>query len=158
MKAKLLTTLLICLFANLLTAQTLVKPADFSFSALAEVLKSKGYTILEKEETYIKIADKSKATLFIDIDKDKKYLLFNVNILLNKNAAKDKIDKLITEINHLGMIKSSYLADKNAISFQYYFWITGGFTNETLEDAVMEFFLYQGDAYGLDKEEVINYE
>ncbi|MDH6251538.1 hypothetical protein M2347_001265 [Chryseobacterium sp. H1D6B] len=158
MKAKLLTTLLICFFANLLTAQTLVKPADFSFSAAAEVLKSKGYTILEKEETYIKIADKSKATLFIDIDKDKKYLLFNINILLNKNAAKDKIDTLITEINHLGMIKSAHLADKNAISFQYYFWITGGFTNETLEDAVMEFFLYQGDAYGLDKDKVINYE
>jgi len=158
MKIKLLTTLLICLFANLFTAQTLVKPADFKMSTTATLLKSKGYDILEQTETYLKLANKNKSVLFVDVDAAKKYLLFNVNISLNEEASKDKIDNLLAEINKLGMVKAEYIDAQHSIGFRYYFWITGGFTNETLEDAVTEFYLYQGDAYGLDKDKIISYQ
>lgn len=158
MRAKILTVLLISFLANFFTAQTLVKPADFKISAVGTFLKSKGYEILEQEETYIKIANKDKATLFMDVDAGKKFINLNVNILIKKEVSEDKIDNLIRAINQLAMIKAEYIAAQNSINFKYYFWMTNGFTNETLEDAVMEFFLYQGDAYGLDKEKIFDYQ
>lgn len=158
MKIKLLTTLLICLFANLFTAQTLVKPADFKTSTTAILLKSKGYDVLEQTETYLKLANKNKSVLFVDVDAAKKYLLFNVNISLNEGTSMDKVENLLAEINKLGMVKAEYIDAQHSIGFRYYFWITGGFTNETLEDAVAEFYLYQGDAYGLDKDKIISYQ
>jgi hypothetical protein len=135
-----------------------VKPADFKMSTTATLLKSKGYDVLEQTETYLKLANKNKSVLFVDVDAAKKYLLFNVNISLNEEASKDKIDNLLAEINKLGMVKAEYIDTQHSIGFRYYFWITGGFTNETLEDAVTEFYLYQGDAYGLDKDKIISYQ
>lgn len=158
MKTKLLTVLLMCFFINWATAQTLIKPADFKIEAVGTFLKSKGYEVLEQEAAYIKIANKDKATLFMDVDSGKKFIDLNVNILIKKGVSKDKIDKLVNEINKLAMIKAEYMESQNSINFKYYFWITNGFTNETLEDAVMEFFLYQGDAYGLDKEKLFDYQ
>jgi hypothetical protein len=158
MRAKLLTVLLIAFFVSSFTAQTLVKPADFKISAVGNFLKSKGYEILEQDEAYIKIANKDKATLFLDVDTGKKFINLNVNILIKKGISKDKIDHLINAINQLAMIKAEYMESQNSINFKYYFWMTNGFTNETLEDAVMEFFLYQGDAYGLDKDKLFDYQ
>ncbi|SDQ45703.1 hypothetical protein SAMN05421664_1673 [Chryseobacterium soldanellicola] len=158
MKTKLLTSLLICFFATLFTAQTLVKPADYKLSSTAVLLKGKGYDILEQTETYIKLTNKSKGILYLDLDASKKYILLNVNISLKDGVTRDKIDNLLEEINKLGMIKAEYIENQNSIGFRYYFWITGGFTNETLEDAVAEFYLYQGDAYALDKENMISYQ
>jgi hypothetical protein len=158
MRAKLLTVLLIAFFVSSFTAQTLVKPADFKISAVGNFLKSKGYEILEQDEAYIKIANKDKATLFLDVDTGKKFINLNVNILIKKGISKDKIDHLINAVNQLAMIKAEYMESQNSINFKYYFWMTNGFTNETLEDAVMEFFLYQGDAYGLDKDKLFDYQ
>lgn len=158
MRAKLLTVLLIAFFVSSFTAQTLVKLADFKISAVGNFLKSKGYEILEQDEAYIKIANKDKATLFLDVDTGKKFINLNVNILIKKGISKDKIDHLINAINQLAMIKAEYMESQNSINFKYYFWMTNGFTNETLEDAVMEFFLYQGDAYGLDKDKLFDYQ
>ena len=158
MKTKLLTAFLICLFANLFTAQTLVKPAEFKLSSTAALLKTKGYDVLEQTETYLKLANKSKSILFMDVDTAKKYILFNVNISLIEEAGVDKIENLLAEINKLGMVKAEYIDAQNSIGFRYYFWMAGGFTNETLEDAVAEFYLYQGDAYGLDKDQIISYQ
>jgi hypothetical protein len=158
MRAKLLTVLLIAFFVSSFTAQTLVKPADFKISAVGNFLKGKGYEILEQDEAYIKIANKDKATLFLDVDTGKKFINLNVNILIKKGISKDKIDHLINAINQLAMIKAEYMESQNSINFKYYFWMTNGFTNETLEDAVMEFFLYQGDAYGLDKDKLFDYQ
>ncbi|MCU7614575.1 hypothetical protein N0B16_09025 [Chryseobacterium sp. GMJ5] len=154
---KICIIILLCIFTCSFNAQTLVKPADFKVSGLATHLKNKGYEILEQTETFIKIANTDKATLFIDIDAGKKYLNMNVNILLNKGISRDKIDHLINEINTLEMIKADYLPEQNAVGFQYYFWMTHGFTYETLDDAILEFFLYQGDAYELDKEKIFDY-
>jgi len=158
MKTKLFTTLLICFFVNLFTAQTLVKPADIKMSSIAEFLKGKGYTILEQKDTFIKIENKNKAVLFMDIDEGKKYINLNVNILVKKDANREKIDHLLLDINNLAMIKADYLPSQNSVGFQYFFWITNGFTYETLEDAIIEFFLYQGDAYGLDKDKIFDYQ
>lgn len=158
MKTKILTILMICIVANFLTAQTLVKPADFKLTEISSFLKTKGYKIIEQEETFIKIADKENASVFIDVDPDKKYLFFNVKIMLRKEVKVSQIEDLVRNINDLKMIKAKYLSADNTVFFQYYFWIKDGFTKETLEDAVMEFFLYQGDSYALDKDKIFIYQ
>ncbi|GAA4164018.1 hypothetical protein GCM10022217_33900 [Chryseobacterium ginsenosidimutans] len=157
MKTKLITAFLICFFANLFIAQTVVKPADIKMPSVAAFLKSKGYDIAEQTDTFVKLTNSHKSLLYMDLDTDKRYILFNVNISIITGTSKAKIDSLINEINNLAMIRVSYLESQNSLAFRYYFWVTGGYTNETLEDAVAEFFLYQGDAYGLDKDKIISY-
>jgi len=56
------------------------------------------------------------------------------------------------------MIKGSYNKEKGAVFFQYSFWVSNGFTYESLADAVAEFFLYQGDAYAFDLDKIISFQ
>ena len=158
MKTKLMTVLLICFFANFMTAQTMIKTADFNMEKAATILKNKGYTIEEKTDTFVKIKNKEKSTLFIDIDDAKKYLYFNTNIRLKKDANPEKITLLMNEINDLNMIKAKFDEKNKSVLFQYFYWITDSFTEESFADAVLEFYLYQGDSYGLDKDKIFDYE
>lgn len=158
MKTKLLTVFLVCFIANLYTSQTLIKTADFKLERAAAILRAKEYTIVEQDATYLKIKNKENSVLFIDIDENKKYLYFNTNILMKDNISKEKIEKLLLEINDLNMLKAKYNEKSNSILFQYFYWITDSFTSESFEDAVKEFYLYQDDAYGLDKEKLFSYE
>ena len=158
MKTKFFFLLMICIFANFLSAQTLVKPADFKLTEIASYLKTSGYKILEQEESFIKISDKQNASMFIDLDSDKKYLLFNVKIMLRKDVKVSQIENLVAQINDLKMIKAKYLSADNTVFFQYYFWIKDGFTKETFNDAVLEFFLYQGDSFALDTDKIFVYQ
>jgi hypothetical protein len=158
MKTKLFTVFLVCFLANLYQSQTLIKTADFKMEKAAAILRAKEYTIEEQDETYIKIKNKENSVLFIDIDENKKYLYFNTNILMKENVSKEKIEKLLLEINDLNMIKAKYNEKQNSILFQYFYWITDSFTSESFEDAVKEFYLYQGDSYGLDKDKLFSYE
>ncbi len=158
MKTKLITVLLICFFANLLTAQTMVKTADFTMAKAASILKNKGYTVMEQTDTYVKIKNKENSVLFIDLDENKKYLYFNTNILLKKTASEEKIPGLLDEINDLNMIKAKFDKKNKSVLFQYFYWITDSFTEESFADAVLEFYLYQGDSYALDKDKIFEYQ
>lgn len=157
MKTRLLTFFLICLVANIYSSQT-IKTVDFTISKAADILKSAGYEILEKDPTYLKIKNKESATLFIDIDEDKKFLLFSTKILLKPVTAKQKINHLLDEASNLNMIKLKYMEADNSVFFQYFYWIAGSFTVESFKDAVLEFFLYQGDTYNLDKDKIFSYQ
>lgn len=156
MKTKFLTFLLICFFANLITAQKVIKPADLKVATLANFLKTKGYTILEQDETYVKIVDSDKNHLYLDIDPSNKFIAMSIKISLKENVKKAKVDALVAQINDLSMISAKHM-DDNSVYFKYDFWMTHGFTLETLEDAIMEFFLYQGDSYALDEEKLFDY-
>lgn len=156
MKTKFLTFLLICFFANLITAQKVIKPADLKVANIANFLKTKGYTILEQDETYVKIVDSDNNHLYLDIDPSNKFIAMSIKISLKENVKKTKVDALIAQINDLDMISAKHM-DDNSVYFKYDFWMTHGFTLETLEDAIMEFFLYQGDSYALDEEKLFDY-
>lgn len=157
MKKLIFTLLVFCLFAGSISAQTLVMPTALKISKIADNLSKKGYKILEQDETYLKLSNDEDASLFIDISEDKKSLLLNINIMLKKDASKASIDAMVEKINNLGMIKGTYNKEKDAIFFQYNFWTSHGFTYESLQDAVAEFFLYQGDTFGMDEEKVFVY-
>ena len=156
MKTKFLTFLLICFFANLITAQKVIKPADLKAENIANFLKTKGYTILEQDETYVKIVDSDKNHLYLDIDPSNKFIAMSIKISLKENVKKAKVDALVAQINDLSMISAKHM-DDNSVYFKYDFWMTHGFTLETLEDSIMEFFLYQGDSYALDEEKLFDY-
>ena len=156
MKTKILAFLMICFFANLITAQKVIKPADLKVATLANFLKTKGYTILEQDETYVKIVDSYKNHLYLDIDPSNKFIAMSIKISLKENVKKTKVDALIAQINDLDMISAKHM-DDSSVYFKYDFWMTHGFTLETLEDAIMEFFLYQGDSYALDEEKLFDY-
>lgn len=156
MKTKFLTFLLICFFANLITAQKVIKPEDLKVVNIANFLKTKGYTILEQDETYVKIVDSDNNHLYLDIDPSNKFIAMSIKISLKENVKKTKVDALIAQINDLDMISAKHM-DDNSVYFKYDFWMTHGFTLETLEDAIMEFFLYQGDSYALDEEKLFDY-
>ncbi len=158
MKTKLLSLLLFCFFANFISAQTLIKTADFTMEKAATILKGKGYTIIEQTDSFIKIKNKENSALFIDIADDKKYLYFNTNIRLKTDANPEKITVLLNEINDLNMIKAKFDKNNKSVLFQYFYWITNSFTEESFVDAVVEFYLYQGDSYGLDKDKIFDYE
>lgn len=157
MKTRLLTFLLICLVANLYRSQT-IKTENFTISKIADVLKSAGYEVLEKDPSYLKIKNKENSTLFIDLDEDKKFLLLNTKILLKPGTTKQKINYLLDEANNLNMIKLKYIEADNSVFFQYFYWIAGSFTVESFKDAVSEFYLYQGDTYNLDQDKIFSYE
>ncbi len=158
MKARIFTFLMICFIANFFTAQTLVKPADFNIKDIASYLKTQNFVIDEIHDNYIKITDNQNSSIFIDISEDKKSLLFNVKILLKKEAKVSEIESLLGKINDLNMIKAKYLSEDNSVFFQYNFWIDKGFTKETLLDAIIEFGLYQGDSFALDKAKIFEYQ
>ncbi|WP_417427900.1 hypothetical protein [Halpernia sp.] len=158
MKTKIFTLILIGFITSFISAQTLVKPADFNMKDIASYLKTQNFVINTQTNDYLKITDDQNSSIFIDLAKDKKFLLFNVKILLKKDAKISQIESLLTKINDLDMIKAKYLPADNTVFFKYYFWIDGGFTKETLKDALVEFGLYQGDSYGLDKDKIFEYE
>lgn len=156
MKTKFLTFLLICFFTNLITAQKVIKPADLKAINIANFLKTKGYAILEQDETYVKIVDSDNNHLYLDIDPSNKFIAMSIKISLKENVKKNKVDALVAKINDLSMLSAKHM-DDNSVYFKYDFWMTHGFTFETLEDAIMEFFLYQGDSYALDEEKLFDY-
>lgn len=155
MKTKVLTLLLICFFTNLITAQKVIKPADLKTINIANFLKNKGYAILEQDETYVKIVDSDNNHLYLDIDPSNKFIAMSIKISLKENVKKNKIDTLVAKINDLSMLSAKHM--DNSVYFKYDFWMTHGFIFETLEDAIMEFFLYQGDSYALDEEKLFDY-
>ena len=156
MKNKFLAFLMICFFANMISAQKVIKPADLKVATIINFLKTKGYTILEQDETYVKIIDSNNNNLYLDIDPSNKFIALSIKISLKENVKKAKVDALVAQINDLSMLSAKHM-DDNSVYFKYDFWMTHGFTLETLEDAIMEFFLYQGDSYALDEEKLFDY-
>lgn len=156
MKTRFLILLLVGFFANLWTAQTLVKPADTSLSAISSYLKGKGYTILEKTNEYIELTTKNNYDVFLDIDPKKQAIYYSTNILTNTSASKEQIRNYIEKINDaVPILKAVYVEEKKKVMFEYCFWIKYGFTYETFEDSLSIFSLYIGDAVNFDKEQKI---
>lgn len=158
MRAKIFTLIIIFVMANFAGAQTLVKPADFNLKEIASFLETKNYTIDEVGKNHLKITDQEKSSIFIDISEDKKSLIFNIKILLKKEATLSQIETLLRKVNDLDMIKAKYLPEDNSVFFRYNFWIDKGFTKETLLDAIIEFGLYLGDSFALDTGKLFEYQ
>lgn len=156
MKTRFLILLLVGFFANLWTAQTLVKPADIKISAITSYLKGKGYTILEETPQYIEVKTKNNTYIFLDLDVKKQAIYYSSHILVNTSASKDKIRDYTEKVNSMiPIVKAIHVEEKKKVMFEYAFWTMHGFTYESFEDSLSEFSLFVGDALNLDKERQI---
>ena len=159
MKVKNVFLLCALFFSFSVFAQKVIQEKEATPEMIGKFLESKGYKILEKKEKFVKISGKEDQIAYLDFDKKdevgKKYIYLNDTLNVIDNPNKEKLEKLVKEINNLEMIKARYFEKENVVVFSYYFWITNGFTLETLDDAIQEFFLFQGDAFALDTEKLI---
>lgn len=141
--------------STMVSAQEFVKASDVTVENVAQHLQSKKFKIVEKTATFLKIQNADGNSLYLDFDKNQKYIMFNISNGFTDAATDEKKQVLIDNISKLSMIKGVSFAKSNSVQFEYYFWITGGFSWTTLDDAIEEFYLYEGDALALDTEKLI---
>lgn len=142
------------LMSTMVSAQDFVKASEATIENIAQHLQSKKYKIVEKTATFLKIENADGYPLYLDFDKEKKYILFNISDAFTDAATEVKKQVLLDKISKLSMIKGAYFTKSNSVQFEYYFWITGGFSWTTLDDAIEEFYLYEGDALTLDTDKL----
>lgn len=136
LKASLIFTILFILGFSLSSqAQNLIKPEELNSKLLKETFENLFVDVLETEETYIKIDDYYK--YYLDIDADKRYILISSSFKLNDKASKENIMELLNIINRDVVLVRAYTsADYKTITYNYYFWIGGGFTMKSLYESI----------------------
>lgn len=113
------------------TAQKLVTAAEVTPSLLKETCDNAYIEILEVKDTYIKI--KNTYNVYLDIDSSKRFITFSSVYNLVDGAPKRDVLELINKLNaEVALIKTYYSESTNTITYFYYFWTEGGFTQKSL--------------------------
>lgn len=130
-----LVGLLIMLFATKAFSQSLVTTDELSPSLLKETFESAYIEVLEVKDTYIKVKD--VFTVYMDIDKSKRYVAFNSTYNLAEGTSPAKALALMNKLNaEVALLKAYYTESSNTITYYYYFWTDGGFTQKSLVSAL----------------------
>ena len=126
---------LFCLFILFFSlhsnAQRVIEANELNTNLLKETFNNAFIDVLETTENYIVIKNTYKT--YLDIDKDKRYILVsNTYKLVNGTSKKDALE-LINKLNtDVALVKIFYTESSNTITFYYYFWTEGGFTQKSL--------------------------
>lgn len=162
MKAQLIKLWLTCCFIAspaFLSAQSIVKSADFSTKVLETICKSAGIQVLETEANYIKVKLPDSLLdlpCYLDLSQEKDYILINKQMPLIADAPITKIKDLVVNINtNTNFVKAGYDSSKSQIDFRYYFWIKDGFTEKSLISALAMFKLTFMYGVSLDTENLL---
>lgn len=116
-------------------AQRLVSEDELTTQLLKETFDNAYIEVLEVKDTYIKVKD--VFTVYMDIDKNKRYVAFNSTYNLSDKATPTKALTLMNKLNaEVALIKSYYTESSNTITYYYYFWTEGGFTQKSLVSAL----------------------
>lgn len=130
-----LVGLLIMLFATKAFSQSLVTTDELSPSLLKETFENAYIEVLEVKDTYIKVKD--VFTVYMDIDKSKRYVAFNSTYNLAEGTSPAKALALMNKLNaEVALLKAYYTESSNTITYYYYFWTDGGFTQKSLVSAL----------------------
>lgn len=130
-----LVGLLIMLFATKAFSQSLVTTDELTPSLLKETFESAYIEVLEVKDTYIKVKD--VFTVYMDIDKSKRYVAFNSTYNLAEGTSPAKALALMNKLNaEVALLKAYYTKSSNTITYYYYFWTDGGFTQKSLVSAL----------------------
>lgn len=130
-----LVGLLIMLFATKAFSQSLVTTDELSPSLLKETFESAYIEVLEVKDTYIKVKD--VFTVYMDIDKSKRYVAFDSTYNLAEGTSPAKALALMNKLNaEVALLKAYYTESSNTITYYYYFWTDGGFTQKSLVSAL----------------------
>lgn len=127
---------LLLLFAPLSGfAQKIIEPESITPAFLKETFENAFIEVLEVEEDYIKIKDYHQ--FYIDIDPKKRFVTISVSYALAPDAKPENVLKFLNLVNKdVAMIKAYTNEDYSTVSYYYYFWTNGGFTQKSLVSSI----------------------
>lgn len=112
-------------------AQKLVTANEVTPQFLKETFDNAYIEVLEVKDTYIKVKD--TYTIFLDIDAKKRFVTLSGTYNIKAGANKTDVMNLVNKINsEVALIKVYYSKSSNTITYYYYFWTEGGFTQKSL--------------------------
>lgn len=116
-------------------SQKLISSNEVTSSLLKETFDNAFIEIQEVKDTYIKVKD--VYSIYLDIDSNKRYITFSgVYNLIEGTSKKDALE-LVNKLNaEVALIKVYYSEASNSITYYYYFWTEGGFTQKSLIGAL----------------------
>ncbi len=117
------------------SAQRLVSASEVTPTFLKETCDNAYLEVLEVKDTYIKI--KNTYSVFLDIDESKRFVTLSSVYNLVDGASKKDALELVNKINaEVALIKVYYSESTNTVTYYYYFWTEGGFTQKSLIGAL----------------------
>ena len=116
-------------------SQRLINANEVTPTFLKETFDNAFIEVQEVKDTYIKIKD--VFSIYLDIDANKRFItLSGVYNLVEGTSKKDALE-LVNKLNaEVALIKVYYSESSNSITYYYYFWTEGGFTQKSLIGAV----------------------
>ena len=116
-------------------SQKLINASEVTSSFLKETFDNAFIEVQEVKDTYIKIKD--VFSIYLDIDANKRFItLSGVYNLVEGTSKKDALE-LVNKLNaEVALIKVYYSESSNSITYYYYFWTEGGFTQKSLIGAL----------------------
>lgn len=116
-------------------SQKIINANEVTPAFLKETFDNAYIEVLEVKDTYIKVKD--VYTIYLDIDANKRYVtLSGVYNLVEGTTKRDALD-LVNKLNaEVALIKVYYSESTNSITYYYYFWTEGGFTQKSLIGAL----------------------
>ncbi|MFM7896135.1 MAG: YbjN domain-containing protein [Flavobacterium sp.] len=116
-------------------SQKLINASEVTSSFLKETFDNAFIEVQEVKDTYIRVKD--GYSIYLDIDANKRYItlsgVYNLVEGVSKKDALELVNKLNTEV---ALIKVYYSESTNSITYYYYFWTEGGFTQKSLIGAL----------------------
>jgi hypothetical protein len=132
MKKIILTALLVLpFFYATIKAQTgpkdIISKENVTIEKLKAIFENSKYEIIETTATYVKIKD--IFNIYIDLDKDNRYLTFSVNWPINEEFGLADKYRLMNKISKEVLVVTPYYNDAgNSIIIKTTVWIEGGNT------------------------------
>ena len=112
-------------------SQKVINANEVTPAFLKETFDNAYIEVLEVKDTYIKI--KNTYNIYLDIDSNKRYVTLSSVYNLVDGAPKRDVLELINKLNaEVALIKTYYSESTNTITYYYYFWTDGGFTQKSL--------------------------
>lgn len=132
MKRVLLTTVVVLLFAGFsVNAQTspgdIVSKDNLSVSLIKKIFENSFYEVVETADTYLQIKD--IFNIYIDLDKDNRYVTLSVNWPINENfSTQDKLNLLNTVSKDVLLVTPYFTESGNTLVVKTTVWLEGGTT------------------------------
>lgn len=123
------------LTANNSFSQRIINTTEVTPSFLKETFENAYIEVQEVKDTYLKVKD--VFTIYVDLDPNKRYITLSSVYNLTEGTSKKDALELVNKINtEVALIKMYYSESTNSISYYYYFWTEGGFTQKSLIGAL----------------------
>lgn len=123
------------LTTNSLFSQRIINTTEVTPSFLKETFENAYIEVQEVKDTYLKVKD--VFTIYVDLDPNKRYITLSSVYNLTEGTSKKDALELVNKINtEVALIKMYYSESTNSISYYYYFWTEGGFTQKSLIGAL----------------------